>query len=233
MIEAHRSKFVVHPGNTKMYQDLKSQYWWEEWKWDKIMMDIVTRLPLTPSKHDIVQEIVDRLTKSAHFIPIRKDYKVSRLAQLYVGNILQLHGLPPSIVFDRDPRITSSTTEKIKDIQERLKVVQSRQKSYADLHRREVEFEVGDYVFLKVTSMHGVMRIRVKGKLAPRYIVPFEVIERVGKVAYRLNLPARLGYVHNVFHESMLMKYTPDPSHIIEYEAIPFQENVSYEEQSI
>ncbi|XP_062085370.1 uncharacterized protein LOC133791458 [Humulus lupulus] len=81
--------------------------------------------------------------------------------------------------------------------------------------------------------MHGVTRFGVKGKLAPRYIGSFEVIERVGEVAYRLNLPARLGHVHNVFHVSMLRKYTPDPSHIIGYEAIPLQENVTYEEQPI
>ena len=88
------------------------------------------------------------------------------------------------------PQIIASTTEKIRGIQERLKVVQSRQKSYADLHRREVEFDVGDYVFLKVTPMRGVTRFGVKGKLAPRYVGPFEVIERIGEVAYRLNLPA-------------------------------------------
>ncbi|XP_062118874.1 uncharacterized protein LOC133832564 [Humulus lupulus] len=154
-----------------------------EWKWDKITMYFVTGLPLTPLKHDIVWVIVNCLTKSAHFIPIRKDYKVSRLAQLYVDNILRLHGLPSSIVSDGDPRFTS--------------------------------------------------RFGVKGKLAPRYIGPFNVIERVREVAFRLNLPARLGHVHNMFHVSMLRKYTPDPSDIIEYEAIPLQEDVTYEEQPI
>ncbi|XP_060960922.1 uncharacterized protein LOC115723637 [Cannabis sativa] len=81
--------------------------------------------------------------------------------------------------------------------------------------------------------MRGVMRFGVKGKLAPRYIGPFEVIERIGEVAYRLNLPGRLGHVHNVFHVSMLRKYTPDPSHVIEYEAIPLQVDVTYEEQPV
>ena len=131
------------------------------------------------------------------------------------------------------PQIIASTTEKIRGIQERLKVVQSRQKSYADLHRCEVEFNVGDYVFLKVTPMRGVTRFGVKGKLAPRYVGPFEVIERIGEVAYRLHLPAHLGHVHNVFHVSMLRKYTPDPSHVIEYETIPLQEDVTYEEQHV
>ncbi|XP_062114251.1 uncharacterized protein LOC133825305 [Humulus lupulus] len=81
--------------------------------------------------------------------------------------------------------------------------------------------------------MLGVTRFGVKGKLSLRYIGPFEVIKRDGEVAYRLNLPAQLGHVHNVFHVSMLRKYTPDPSHIIEYEAIPLQEDVTCEEQPI
>ncbi|XP_062118839.1 uncharacterized protein LOC133832520 [Humulus lupulus] len=162
-----------------------------EWKWDKIMMDFVMGFPLTPLQHENVWVIVNRLTKTAHFIPIRKDFKVSKVAQLYV------------------------------------------EPNYADLHRRKVEFEFGDYVFLKVTPMRGVMRFGVKGKLAPRYIGAFEVIKKVGEVSYRLNLPAQLRHVHNAFHVSMLRKYTPDPSHIIEYEAIPLQEKVTYEEQPI
>ncbi|XP_062119238.1 uncharacterized protein LOC133832986 [Humulus lupulus] len=131
------------------------------------------------------------------------------------------------------PQIIAGTIEKIKDIKERLKVVQSHQKSHADFHRREVEFEVGDYVFLKVTHMRGVTRFGVKGKLALRYIGSFEVIGRVGDVVYQLNLPAQLGHVHNVFHVSMVRKYTPYPSHIIEYEDVPLQKDMTYEEQLI
>ncbi|KAM6583736.1 hypothetical protein CsatB_010738 [Cannabis sativa] len=81
--------------------------------------------------------------------------------------------------------------------------------------------------------MHDVMRFGVKGKLALRYVRVFEVIERVGEITYRLNLPVQLGHVHNVFKVSMLRKYAPDLSHVIEYENIPIQEDVSYEEKSI
>ncbi|XP_060965535.1 uncharacterized protein LOC133034462 [Cannabis sativa] len=81
--------------------------------------------------------------------------------------------------------------------------------------------------------MRGVTRFGVKGKLALRYIGPFEVIERIGEIVYRLNLPRQLGHVHNVFHVSMLRKYTPDPSYVIEYEAIPLQGDVTYEEQPV
>ena len=96
-----------------------------------------------------------------------------------------------------------------------------------------MEFEEGDSVFLKVAPMKGVMRFRKKGKLSRRYIGPFEVTGRVGKVAYRLALPPDLSSVHNVFHVSMLKKYVPDPLHIIEHEPIQVQEDLSYEERLV
>ena len=110
-----------------------------------------------------------------------------------------------------------------------MEEARSRQKSYADIRRRPLEFEEGDSVFLKVAPMKGVMRFGKKGKLSPRYIGPFEVTGRVGKVAYRL--ASELSSVHNVFHVSMLKKYVPDPLHIIEHEPIQVQEDLSYEER--
>ncbi|KAL5578475.1 hypothetical protein UlMin_020174 [Ulmus minor] len=101
-----------------------------------------------------------------------------------------------------------------------MKTAQSRQKSYADRRRRPLEFQVGDLVFLKVAPMKGVMRFGKKGKLSPRYIGPFEILERIGKVAYKLALPSELYTVHNVFHVSMLRKYISDPSHVLESEPI-------------
>ena len=92
---------------------------------------------------------------------------------------------------------------------------QSRQKSYADKRRRPLEFEVGNHVLLKVSPTRGVFRFGKKGKLSPRYIGPFEILERVGNLAYRLALPPSLSRVHNVFHVSQLRKYVADTSHII------------------
>ena len=97
---------------------------------------------------------------------------------------------------------------------------QSRQKSYADAKRRIVEFSVGDQVFLKVSPMKGIMRFRKKGKLSSRFIRPFEILDKVGHVAYRLALPPSLAEMHNVFHVSMLRKYISDPSHVLDYEAL-------------
>ena len=100
---------------------------------------------------------------------------------------------------------------------EKLKEAQSRQKSYADRHRRALELQVGDHVFLKVSPFRGVRRFGVKGKLSPRYIGPFEVLERVGEVAYRLALPPQLSHVHNVFNISALRDNHYHPLHVVQY----------------
>ena len=96
-------------------------------------------------------------------------------------------------------------------------MAQSRQKSYADRRRRPLEFEVSDHVFLKVTPKRGVVRFSKRGKLASRYIGPFEILERVDTVACRLALPPSFSGVHEVFHVSMLRKYTSDPVHIVDW----------------
>ena len=243
-------------------------------------MDFVSGFPLTQRKHDAVWVIVDRLTKSAHFLPVRLDYSMDRLAELYVSEIVRLHGIPLSIVFDRNPWFTSriwkelqsafgtrlnfstafhpqtngqserviqvledmlrgcvldfpgswdryiplmefaynnsyqfsigmapyealyerrcrtpmcwtelhehkiigpdlikDTEEKVRIIQQRLKAVSDRQRSYANLKRREITYEVGDKVFLKVSPWRKIIRFGKKGKLSPRFIGPYEVLE--------------------------------------------------------
>jgi hypothetical protein len=141
--EAHESKFIVHPGSTKMYQDMKQYYWWPnmrkevagyvakcsicqqvkvehqkpagllqplpipKWKWEMITMDFVSGLPRGKRENDAIWVIVDRLTKSALFLPIRMTDPVEKLAKIYVNEVVRLHGVPISIVSDRDPRFTS------------------------------------------------------------------------------------------------------------------------------
>ena len=123
--------------------------------------------------------------------------------------------------------------EKIKVVRDRLKTAQSRQKSYADVHRKDLEFQVGDWVFLKLSPWKGVVRFGKRGKLSPRYIGPYEIIERVGSLAYRLALPSELSMIHNVFHVSMLRKYIADPSHVLEEQPISLQNDLSYEEEPV
>ncbi|KAL6189166.1 hypothetical protein ACLB2K_040556 [Fragaria x ananassa] len=158
MEEAHSSAYAAHPGSTKMYQTLKDYYWWPNmkreivafvsrclicqqvkaerqkplglleplpnpvWKLDHITIDFVFSLPRTREGHDDIWVIVDRLTKYAHFLPVRKKFSLDKLAELYAN-------------------------EKIKVVRDRLKAAQSRQKSYADVRRKDLEFQVGDWVY--------------------------------------------------------------------------------------
>ncbi|XP_060216472.1 uncharacterized protein LOC132643955 [Lycium barbarum] len=125
------------------------------------------------------------------------------------------------------PEIVQQTEDKVKVIKDRLKIASDRQKSYADLKRREVEHQVGDKVFLKVSPWKKIMR------LSPRFIGPYEVLERVGPVAYKLALPPELDRIHNVFHVSMLRRYRSDPSHVLLVESIEVSPDLTYEEEPI
>jgi hypothetical protein len=100
------------------------------------------------------------------------------------------------------PEVLKDAENQVQMVRENLKVVQSRQKSYADKRRRDLSFAVGDFVYLKVSPMRGTLRFKVKGKLAPRYIGPFKIVDRRGEVAYKLKLPPQLSNVHDVFHVS-------------------------------
>ena len=131
------------------------------------------------------------------------------------------------------PELVQETNEALEKIRARMLATQSRQKSYADLKRKSVEFQVGDHVFLRVSPMRGVKRFGVKGKLIPRFIGPFEVLDRIGEVAYRLAMPPSLSAVHNFFHVSMLRKYVSDPSHVLSYENLELDEDLSYEEKPV
>ena len=114
------------------------------------------------------------------------------------------------------PDLTTDTSEKVSLIRQRLLMYQSWHKSYADVRRRPLELEVGDHVFLKVMPKREVVRFGKRSKLLPRFIGPFEILERVGIVVYRLALPPSMSGVHEVFHVSMLRRYTPDPTHVVD-----------------
>ncbi|KAJ9548848.1 hypothetical protein OSB04_021391 [Centaurea solstitialis] len=370
--EAHKSKFSIHPGATKMYRDLRTDYWWPgmkrdvaryvekcltclrvkaehqrphgklqpleipEWKWEHVTMDLVTGLPRTVRRHDAIWVIVDRLTKSAHFIAIKEASSSEELADIYVREIVAMHGVPVTVISDRDVRFTSrfwsrfhddlgtrlqfstafhpqtdgqsertirtledmlraclldfggswdshlplvefsynnsyhasigmppyemlygrrcrtpvcwgevgqrelgsteivqKTTEGIQLIRDRLRAAQSRQKSYVDKRRSDLEFNVGDKVLLKVSPWKGVIRFRKRGKLGPRFIGPFEIVARVGKVAYRLELPPELSQIHNTFHVSQLRKCLADESAHVPIDDIQVDERLNYVERPI
>ena len=123
--------------------------------------------------------------------------------------------------------------DKVQVIRRNIKAAQDRQKSYADPHKREMNYKVGQKVFLKVSPWKGVARFGKRGKLSARYIGPNEVLEWVGPVAYRLALPPELAQIHDVFHVSMLRRYRSDPSHVITGQPIEVKDNLSYIEEPI
>nr|GEX65903.1 putative reverse transcriptase domain-containing protein [Tanacetum cinerariifolium] len=319
--EAHKSRYSAHPGADKMYHDLLDmlsikdlqQPEIPEWKWDKITMDLITKLPKSRSGHDAIWVIVDRFTKSAHFLAICEEFSMEKLARLYIDVIVARHRVPVSIILDRDGRFTShfwqtiqkalgtrldlstayhpqtdrqskraiqtledmlracvidfggswdvhlplvlfsynnsyhsrircapfeafygrkcrspvlwakvregslighklvlEATDKVVLIKEKLKAARDRQKSYADKRSKPLEFELGDRVLLRVSPWKGVVHFGKKGKLAPRYVGPFEILERIGLEAYRLRLLEELNSVHDTFHVSNLKKCVTD-----------------------
>ncbi|GJY09734.1 putative nucleotidyltransferase, ribonuclease H [Tanacetum coccineum] len=342
MHESHKSKYSIHPGSDKMYQDMKKLYWWPnmkaniatyvnkcltcakvkaehqrpsgllvqpkipEWKWDNITMDFVTKLPKTSQGYDTIWVIVDRLTKSAIFTPMRETDPLDKLARLYLKEVVTRHGIPVSIICDRDPRFASNfwrslqnalgtnldmstayhpqtdgqsertiqtledidgclandlstlercrspvcwnevgeaqilgpeliqeTTEKIIQIKQRMQAARDRQKSYADLKRKPMEFQVGDKVMLKVSPWKGVVRFGKRGKLNPRYVGPFKVIERVGEVAYKLELPEELSRVHNTFHVSNLKKCHADEPLAVPLDGLHLDDKLHFVEEPV
>ena len=128
------------------------------------------------------------------------------------------------------PDLIRDTSEKVSLIRQRLFMSQSRQRSYADQLRRPLEFEVGDHVFLKVMPRKGVISFDKRGKLSSRFIRPFEILERVGTVAYRLAFPPSMSGVHELFHASMLRKYTSDPDHVVDWGEIEVDTDGTFEE---
>jgi hypothetical protein len=125
------------------------------------------------------------------------------------------------------PDIVTEAEEKVKQIQANIQTVQSRQKSYVDKRCNPLEFEMGDHVYLRVSSMKGVRRFGIKGKLAPRYIGPYSIIDKYGPTSYQVELPARLPEVHNVFHVSQLKRCMKPPTYVVIKDIIPLPSRFS------
>ncbi|GJT19308.1 retrotransposon protein, putative, ty3-gypsy subclass [Tanacetum coccineum] len=211
---------------------------------------LVIKLPRTSSGHDTIWVIVDQLTKSAHFIPMCEDYKMDRLARLYMNEIVARHGVLILIISDRDSRFTLRFWQTMQEalgtkldmctlttlrpmIKDRLKAVRDRQKIYADKRRKPLEFNVGEYVLLKVSYWKGAVRFRKKGKLAPRFVGPFEITKRIGLVTYRLRFPEEFNGVHDTFHVSNLKKCLADPALLVPSDEIQVDVKLNFVEEPI
>ncbi|GJY64861.1 putative reverse transcriptase domain-containing protein [Tanacetum coccineum] len=267
-------------------------------------MDFVTKLPKTTNGYDTIWVIIDRLTKSAHFLPMRETDPMEKLMKLYMKEVVTRHGVPVSIISDRDGRFTSlfwkalnkalgtrldmstayhpemdgqsertihvtrlraapfealygrkcrspvcwaevgdaqltgpaiihETTEKIVQIKSRIQAARDRQKSYANIRRKPMVFQVGDRVMLKVSPWKGVVRFGKRGKLNPSFVDPFKVIKIVETVAYKLKLPQQLSRVHNTFHVSNMKKCLSDESLVIPLEELCVDDKLHFEEEAV
>nr|GEV93234.1 putative reverse transcriptase domain-containing protein [Tanacetum cinerariifolium] len=130
-----------------------------------------------------------------------------------------------------EPKIMQETTNKISQIKDRLKAARDRRKRYSEKRRKPLEFSVSDHVLLKVSPWKGVVCFRKKGKLEPRFVRPFEIIERIGQVAYRLRLPQELSSVHDTFHISNLKKCLADPTLHVPLETIQVDARLNFVEE--
>nr|GEW33128.1 reverse transcriptase [Tanacetum cinerariifolium] len=192
-----------------------------KWKWDNIMMDFVTKLPKSSQGYDTIWVIVNRLTKSAIFMPMRETDPLDKLARMYLKESLQkalgtsLDMMSFTWCWAEVGQVQLTGLELVQEITKRIiqiKTAHDRQKSYADLKRKPMEFQVGDKVMLKVSPWNGVVRFGKRRKVNPRYVRPFKVLKKVGAVAYKLELFQELSRVHNTFHVSNLKKcYSDDP----------------------
>ncbi|GKC82477.1 hypothetical protein Tco_1138194 [Tanacetum coccineum] len=342
MSESHKSKYSIHPGSDKIQGKTSKAIWF-------IGPTRSTRMEVGKDNNGLHHQVtqnsnrirydlghVDRLTKSAHFLPIKETDQMEKLAKLYLKEVVSRHGVPVSIISDRDSRFTSrfwqslqkalgtqldmstayhpqtdgqskrtiqtledilracmidfgngwdrhlplvefsynnsyhmsikaapfealysrkcrspvcwaevgdaqltepeiihETTEKIFKIRNRMQAARDRQKSYADKRRRPLELEVGDKVMLKVAPWKGVIRFRKRRKLNPYYIRPFQIIERIGPVAYHLELPQELSKVHNVFHIYNLKKCLSDDALVIPLEEIQLDDELNFIEEPV
>ncbi|GJX34814.1 putative reverse transcriptase domain-containing protein [Tanacetum coccineum] len=290
MHESHKSKYSIYPGSKKMYQDMKKIYWWPnmkaniatyvskcmtyakvkadhqrssgllvqpaipKWKWDNITMDFITKLPKSSqvARHGIPVSIIcdrdGRFTSNfwrsfqkalgtdlsiRHCISSKTDDQSKGLSNTQTATACVID-------FGKEAQLTGSplmkdqeTTEKIVLIKQRIQAAQDRQKSYADLKRKPMEFEVGDRVMLKVSPWKGVVRFGKRGKLNPRYVGPFKVLAKVGKVAYRLELPQELSRVHHTFHVSNLKKCYADEPLVMPLEGIHVDDKLQFVEEPV
>ena len=131
------------------------------------------------------------------------------------------------------PEIIQEAEKKVQEVRNNMKTAQSRWESYGNTRRRELTFEIGDFLYLKVSPIRGLRRFKVKGKLGPHYISPFKIINRKGEVAYELDLPAQLSDVHNVFHVSQLKKCLRVPEEQLPLEELNINEDLSYSEYPV
>nr|GEV30271.1 putative reverse transcriptase domain-containing protein [Tanacetum cinerariifolium] len=282
MYESHKSKYSVHPGSDKIYQDIKLLYWWPnmeadiatyvskcltclkvkaehqkpsgllvqpeipQWKWDNITMDFVTKLPKTQSRNDTIwvfqKAMGTRLDMSTAYHPeidrqsertIQTLEDMLRACVIDFGNGCERH--LPLVEFSYNnsyhASIKAAPFEALYGRKCRSPVCWV--KSYADVRRKPLEFQVGDRVMLKVSPWKGVVRFGKRGKLNPRYIGPFKVLAKVGTVAYILELPKQLSRVYSTFHVSNMKKCLSNKPLAISLDEVHIDDKLRFVEEPV
>nr|GEY17692.1 hypothetical protein [Tanacetum cinerariifolium] len=209
--------------NSRDPEKVRTPYGWNPMpQWD-----FVTKLTKSSQGYATIWVIVDRLTNSAIFTPMRETDPMDKLARMYLKETevgeAQILG----------PELIQETTEKIVQIKQRMEAARDRHKSYADLKHKPMEFQVGDKVMFKVLPWKGVVRFGKRGKLNPGYVGPFKVLEKIGKVAYKLELPEELSRVHNTFHASNLKKCHADEPLAVPFDGLHFDDKLHFVEEPV
>ncbi|GKD62459.1 putative reverse transcriptase domain-containing protein [Tanacetum coccineum] len=189
-------------------------------------METLTRL--------YIKEIVSRHRVSISIISDRDSHFTSRFWQSLQSALGTQLDMSTAYHPETDgQKIIHETTEKIVQIRQRLQAARDQQKSYANIRRKPLKFQVGDRVMLKVLPRKGVIRFGKRGKLNPRYIGPFKILKRVSPVVYKLELPEELRNVHNTFHVSNLKKYLSDESLVIPMKELRLDDKLNFVEEPV
>ncbi|GJW81283.1 putative reverse transcriptase domain-containing protein [Tanacetum coccineum] len=234
MHESYKSKYSIHPGSDKMYQDLKLLYWWPNMKVNiatykalGMNLDMSTAYrPQTDGQSErTIQKLEDIYHASIKAAPYEDLYGRKCRSLVYWSEVKDSQLTDPELIRD--------TTKKIVQIKNRLLNARSRQKSYSDRRLKLLEFEVGDMVLLKVSPWKGVVRFGKHEKLSPRYIGPFKIVARVGPVAYTLEFPKELKGIHSTFHVSNLKKYLTEGDVVVPMEEIQLDDKLHMIEELV